>query len=389
MMGFRLPRRVPLQLMSDLSASEILRYQRHLTLPGFGEAAQLCLKAARVLVVGAGGLGCAALQYLAAAGVGTLGIVDDDRVSRSNLQRQILFVDTDVGRPKAEVAARRLRAMNPEIRCVAHAVRLTVANALELIGNYDLVVDGSDNFATRYLVNDACVLVGRPLVYGALSAFQGQASVFNYQGGPTYRCLFPEPPDPRDAPNCSELGVLGVLPGMVGVMQATETIKVLTDVGTPLSGQLLIFDALSMRQTVVQFKRVAAMADVTELRAIDFSCGVPVETVAEEITPAGLMAQMTALPALQVIDVRESWERKLCYIDSIHLPLGAILAHGVDLAALDLRSDLPTCVYCKMGGRSMKALKELKGYYGFSEIKSLAGGILAWTAAVDPSMPTY
>jgi molybdopterin/thiamine biosynthesis adenylyltransferase/rhodanese-related sulfurtransferase len=375
----------------NLSQSELLRYQRHLTLPGFGEAAQLKLKAARVLIIGAGGLGCPALQYLAAAGVGTLGIVDDDRVSRSNLQRQILYTDADVGRMKAEAAAERLMAMNPDISGVPHVTRLTMKNALELIGDYDVVLDGSDNFPTRYLVNDACVLTGKPLVYGALYTFQGQASVFNYQGGPTYRCLFPEPPNPKDAPNCSEIGVLGVLPGMIGVIQAMEVIKVLTGVGTPLTGKLLIFDALEMQQTVVKFKRVPEAADVTELTEFKFVCGVPAEASDDEISPEGLRSQIesTGASALQIIDVRESWERKLCQIESVHLLLQEILEQRADPTAAGLNPDLPTCVYCKGGVRSMKALKVLKAHYGFSEIKSLQGGILAWGESIDPSLTAY
>tara|TARA_B110000208_G_scaffold66130_2_gene85782 strand:- start:22460 stop:23593 length:1134 start_codon:yes stop_codon:yes gene_type:complete len=377
--------------MTTLSQSEISRYQRHLTLPGFGEAAQLKLKAARVLIVGAGGLGCPALQYLAAAGVGTLGIVDDDRVSRSNLQRQILYTDADVGEMKVAVAAERLMAMNPDIRCVRHALRLTVDNALELIGQYDLVLDGSDNFATRYLVNDACVLAGKPLVYGALHRYQGQVSVFNFEGGPTYRCLFPEPPNPKDAPNCSEIGVLGFLPGIVGVMQATEVIKVLTGIGEPLAGKLLIFDALKMSQTIVRFKRVPGYAQVTELKEIEYTCGVSsTESDSEEITPAELQAQMQLNgAALQVVDVREGWERVLYRIDSVHVPLGSILDQTADLEAAGLKTDLPTCVYCKGGVRSMKALQVLKSHYGFSEIKSLAGGILEWGEQIDPSIESY
>ena len=374
----------------DLSQSELLRYQRHLTLPRFGETAQLQLKAARVLIIGAGGLGCPALQYLAAAGVGTLGIVDDDRVSRSNLQRQILYTDADVGQLKADVAAARLMAMNPDIAAVAHATRLTVDNAIELISGYDVVLDGSDNFPTRYLVNDACVLAGKPLVYGALYTFQGQASVFNYQGGPTYRCLFPVPPNPKDAPNCSEIGVLGVLPGMVGTIQATEVIKVLTGIGTALSGKLLIFDALEMSQTVVQFKRVPEVANVTELIEVTFACGLAPETASEEITAEAFRAKMAAseIP-LQIIDVRESWERELCKIDSLHIPLKEVLGQQVDISAVGLKSDLPTVVYCKAGARSMKALKVLKSHYGFSDILSLQGGILEWGERIDPNIQAY
>ena len=278
--------------MSELSQDEILRYQRHLTLPEFGESAQLNLKQAKVLVVGAGGLGCPALQYLAAAGVGTLGIVDDDVVSLSNLQRQILFTEADVGRGKAELAAAKLQAMNPHIRCVPYATRLIPDNALELIGEYDVIVDGSDNFPTRYLINDACVLANKPLIYGALYTFQGQASVFNFEGGPTYRCLFPEPPRPEDAPNCSEIGVVGVLPGLIGVIQATEAIKVISGVGQPLSGNLLTLDALTMTQRLIRFQRVAAQAAVTELKLIDYACALPQQDSVVEVSAADLQADI-------------------------------------------------------------------------------------------------
>ena len=237
--------------MSELTLKEIERYQRHLSLPSFGKEAQLKLKAARVLVIGAGGLGCPALQYLAAAGVGKLGVMDFDLVDASNLQRQILFTEGDVGKPKASVAADRLRAMNSNIDVVDIAERLSEENALQIFQDYDLIVDGSDNFVTRYLVNDACVMTKKPLIYGAIYTFQGQVSVFNFQGGPTYRCLFPDPPDPKDAPNCSEIGVIGILPGLIGTLQASEAIKVITGVGEPLSGSLLLWDVLTMKQQTI------------------------------------------------------------------------------------------------------------------------------------------
>lgn len=369
--------------MTTLSTTEIERYQRHLTLAGFGELAQLKLKSARVLVVGAGGLGCPALQYLAAVGVGTLGIVDDDRVCRSNLQRQILYTESDVGQLKAEVAAVRLLAMNSDVCCEVHATRLTVANALELIDSYDLVLDGSDNFTTRYLVNDACVLAAKPLVYGALQSFQGQASVFNYCGGPTYRCLFPQPPRPEDAPNCSEVGVLGVLPGIIGVIQATEAIKVLTGIGEPLSGQLLIYDALKMSQTRLRFERVPELADVTELTDLQYHCSLPEEHLPEEMAVDALRALLAInSSAVQVIDVRERWERALFKIDSVHLPLRTILEQQADIAEFALQLDRPTVVYCKAGSRSLKALRVLQSEYGFTRVYSLKGGMQAWSAAL-------
>ncbi|MFH1008783.1 MAG: molybdopterin-synthase adenylyltransferase MoeB [Candidatus Latescibacterota bacterium] len=375
--------------MNELSSEEILRYQRHLTLPGFGEKAQRKLKETRVLVIGAGGLGCPALQYLAAAGVGTLGIVDDDRVNRSNLQRQILYTDAEVGQRKAEVAAARLTAMNPHITCVPYPTRLSVSNALDLIGAYDVILDGSDNFPTRYLVNDACVMSGKPFVYGALYTFEGQASVFNYQGGPTYRCLFPEPPDPKDAPNCSEIGVLGVLPGLIGVIQATEVIKLVTGVGEPLSGKLLLFDALTMSQHIVRFKRVPERAHVTELVQMDFLCGTSPEASPDEIDPEALRALLAKDTPCQLIDVREDWERAICRLESVPLPLAKLLAGQLDLEAAGLSPKLPTCVYCKSGVRSLKTLAVLRDRYGFTDLKSLRGGILAWAGSIDPAMRTY
>ena len=372
-----------------LSTSEILRYQRHLSLPGFGEAAQLKLKAARVLIVGAGGLGCPALQYLTAAGVGALGIIDDDRVNRSNLQRQILYTDADVGKLKADAAAERLIAMNPDITCVPHPTRLTTSNALKIISDYDVVLDCSDNFPTRYLINDACVLSGKPLIYGALYTFQGQVSVFNYQGGPTYRCLFREPPNPKDTPNCSEIGVLGVLSGIIGVIQAIEVIKVLTDIGSPLTGKLLLFDALEMKQTCIPFKRVPEAADVTELNAYTYTCSVDADISSDDISPQLLNDQLKLNKDLQVIDVRESWERALCKIDSVHIPLKQIIEQAVDPLAIGLHPKRPTCVYCKGGVRSRQALEVLKATYGFSDIKNLHGGILAWGKQINTNIQPY
>ncbi len=375
--------------MNTFSSHERLRYQRHLTLPGFGMQAQQKLKRARVLVIGAGGLGCPALQYLAAAGTGTLGIVDDDRVSLSNLQRQILYTETEIGTLKAEAATARLSAMNPGIVCRPYAVRLTAQNALDLIRAHDLVVDGSDNFATRYLVNDACVLAGKPLVYGAIQTFQGQTSVFNHQGGPTYRCLFPEPPDPKDAPNCAETGVLGVLPGMIGTIQATEAIKVLTGIGEPLSGVLLIFDALQMRMQRVRFQRVPASASVPSLSEWTYACGGVTPDPDDEMTAESLQAHLASGVPFQIIDVREDWERSICRIESIHLPLATLLNRQVELAPLGLQPEQLTCVYCKLGIRSLRALTVLREHYGFRAASSLQGGIQAWAERIDREMQTY
>ena len=368
--------------MSELTLQEIEHYQRHLSLPQFGEEAQLKLKASKVLVIGAGGLGCPVLQYLAAAGVGTLGVMDFDKVDVSNLQRQVLFAEADVGKSKAEVAASRLRAMNSCIEVVAIPERLTAGNALTLFNQFDLIIDGSDNFVTRYLVNDACVMAHKPLIYGAIYTFQGQVSVFNYRGGPTYRCLFPDPPDPKDAPNCSEIGVIGVLPGLIGTFQASEAIKVLTGVGEPLSGTLLLVDVLSMKQQTVRFQRVAGAANVTELKEIEFSCEVePKMEDREEIDVQELKIWMSEGRDFQLLDVREGWERAMAKIDSLHVPLGELLAPGSDLASLGLQQDKPLVIYCASGARSLMATRELGARSNFSTVLSLQGGIGAWVQA--------
>ncbi|MDA0347477.1 MAG: HesA/MoeB/ThiF family protein [Verrucomicrobia bacterium] len=369
--------------MSNFSLKEIERYQRHLSLPQFGEAAQQKLKDARVLVVGAGGLGCPVLQYLAAAGVGKLGVMDFDVVDASNLQRQILFTEADVGRPKAEVACERLRAMNSLIEVAAIPQRLTAANALDVFAQFDVIVDGSDNFTTRYLVNDACVLAKKPLIYGAIYTFQGQVSVFNYKGGPTYRCLFPDPPDPKDAPNCSEIGVIGVLPGLIGTLQASEAIKVITGIGEPLSGSLLLLDVLTMKQQTIKFNRVPEAADVKELVEIDFSCAVEETTpLSEEIDVDAFRKLLRNGSALQVLDVREDWERAISKMESFHIPLGQLLKDPQSIEASGLDLALPTVVYCKSGKRSMNALRRLREHHGFQDIHSLKGGMIEWERTV-------
>lgn len=368
--------------MNDFTTEELQRYQRHLSLPQFGLEAQRKLKAARVLVIGAGGLGCPVLQYLAAAGVGRLGVMDFDRVDASNLQRQILFTEADVGRPKAEVAAQRLRAMNRHIEVVEIPERLTAANALGLFAGYDLIVDGSDNFTTRYLVNDACVMTNRPLVYGAIYTFQGQVSVFNFNGGPTYRCLFPEPPDPGDAPNCSEIGVVGVLPGLIGTLQAAEAIKVLTGVGEPLGGTLLLVDVLSMKQQKVRFSRAANASEITELREIAYQCEVESSgEVREEIESEELAALFQESPELQILDVREPWERAMGRIESDHVPMGQLMAPDFEIKGTGLDKDQPLVVYCASGARSLQAVRKLRERMGFSSAWSLRGGIQAWVRA--------
>lgn len=363
----------------NFSKEEIARYARHLSLAGFGPEAQEKLKRGRVLVIGAGGLGCPALLYLAAAGVGCIVIMDGDRVDVSNLQRQVLYTSDDAGRPKAEAVAHRLRALNPLIDIVAIAGRFTPDNALERLRDIDVVVDGSDNFSTRYLVNDACVLAGKPLVYGAIQGFEGQASVFNWQGGPTYRCLFPEPPEPGSVPNCSEAGVLGVLPGLIGTIQATEAIKLLTGIGEPLSGRLLLWDSLAMTSRTVKLAADPRSREIRELPLEKYgkTCSVsPMQSTSDEIDGPELK---TKLNAVQLIDVREDWERAMGTIEpSAHLPLGQLAAGSVlgTLAALDARK--PTVIFCAHGIRSLRALAILRQRHGFTNAQSLRGGYEDW-----------
>ncbi|MGC6456164.1 MAG: molybdopterin-synthase adenylyltransferase MoeB [Coraliomargaritaceae bacterium] len=375
--------------MQGLNSDEMLRYQRHLSLPGFGPEAQLQLKKSSVLVIGAGGLGCPALLYLAAAGVGRIGIMDDDAVDLSNLQRQVLYTADDIGKSKAEVAAERLREQNPHVECLSYVERLDLDNAVERIGAFDLVMDGSDNFPTRYLVNDACVLAEKPFVHGAIHTFQGQVSVFNYEGGPTYRCLFPEPPNPADAPNCSEVGVVGVLPGLIGLYQATEAIKLLAGIGQPLSGRLLLLDALSMRQEIITFERDPEQAQASPLEWIEYNCGRAPSDVMEGITEVDPRQLQEDSTDYQLLDVREDWERAICALPGAHLPLGEILSGGADFGAVGLDAGKPTYVYCKAGVRSRQAAEAMQAHYGFKHLKNVQGGILAWAQQVDPSMPTY
>ncbi|MDB5233299.1 MAG: hypothetical protein JWR44_292 [Hymenobacter sp.] len=359
---------------TTFSAAETNRYSRHLLLPEIGLPGQRKLQAARVLVVGCGGLGCPVLQYLAAAGVGTLGLLDFDVVDDSNLQRQVLYTTADVGQPKALVAAERLHAQNPFIVLRPHQVQLSAANALSLFAGYDLVVDCSDNFATRYLVNDACVILGKPLVFGAIFKFEGQVSVFNYQKGPTYRCLYPQPPAPGEAPSCAEIGVLGVLPGLVGTLQATEALKIILELGEVLSGRLLLVDALGMRFQTMRFRVVAANQQLTGLAA-DYAafCG---ETSSEavvgrapEIDADALKAWQESGRPLQLLDVREPHEHARRSIGGRLVPLGQLARQLAGLAP-----DVPVVVHCASGVRSQQAAQLLLAH-GFAEVYSLRNGL--------------
>ena len=357
-----------------LSAAETTRYNRHLRLPEVGAAGQHKLKAARVLVVGCGGLGCPVLQYLAAAGVGTLGLLDFDAVDDSNLQRQVLYGPADVGRPKAEVAAEKLRAQNPFIALQVHQELLTAANALALFADYDLVLDCSDNFATRYLVSDACVVLGKPLVFGAIFKFEGQVTVFNYQNGPTYRCLHPVPPAPGEAPNCAQIGVLGVLPGLLGTLQATEALKIILEIGDVLNGRLLLVDTLSMRFQTIRFRPVAANQQLAALAA-DYAafCGeaplVAAPDAAPEISADKLKEWRQAGRPLVLLDVREPHEHARRSIGGQLLPLGQLAAR-----LGEIETGLPVVVHCASGVRSQQAARLLLEK-GFAEVYSLRNGL--------------
>lgn len=369
-----------------LSKEELKRYNRHLILPGFGKEGQEKLKNGRVLVIGAGGLGCPTLLYLTAAGVGTIGIIDDDKVDESNLQRQVIFDMHDIGYLKAEAAVQKLTAQNPNIGFEVCTERLTSKNALALISNYDLVVDGSDNFQTRYLVNDACVLANKPFVFGSIFKFDGQVSVFNYQGGPTYRCLFPEPPAAGEVPNCAQVGVIGVLPGIVGSLQAMEAIKLLSGIGDLLVGRLLHFDALSMQSTVFEFEKNPAI-EITELIDYDAFCGVEKQEVTDEIptiTPSELSILMGMQPIL-FLDVREDHELDICKIgEPQHIPLGEVTSR-----VAEINRDHKVVVYCHHGMRSAMAIKILKQEYGFNNLVNLEGGIHAWAEEIDDELERY
>jgi adenylyltransferase/sulfurtransferase len=370
------------------------RYRRHLTLPEIGLEGQQALLAARVLLVGAGGLGCPLAQYLAAAGVGTLGLVDDDVVDASNLHRQVLYTTNDVGRPKVEVAAERIAAMNPDVVVERHALRLTSDDALELLAAYDVVVDGTDNFPTRYLTNDACVLLGKPNVHGSIFRFDGQATVFDARHGPCYRCLFPEPPPPGAVPSCAEGGVLGVLPGLIALIQATETVKLVTGVGEPLYGRLLQYDALRMEFNEFRVRKdpkcpvCGESPSVTELIDYQGFCGLPAagEAPLSEVTAAEVRRRLDGGETLLLLDVREAAERETaCIAGATWIPLGELASRASELE--DWRNR-PVVVHCHHGGRSARGAALLQEQ-GFSQVSNLTGGIEAWSLTIDPSVPRY
>ncbi|TKD66265.1 molybdopterin-synthase adenylyltransferase MoeB [Flavobacterium sp. ASW18X] len=350
-----------------LSQEEANQYHRHLILDEVGVAGQLKLKTAKVLVIGAGGLGCPILQYLAAAGVGTLGIIDDDVVAISNLQRQILYSTDTVGQPKVDVAKKRLEALNPHVNIIAHNTRLTRDNALEIIREYDIVVDGSDNFATRYLVNDACVLADKPLVFGSIFKFDGQVTVFNYQNGPTYRCIYPNPPAEDTVPNCSEIGVLGVLPGIIGGLQASETLKIILGLGTVLSGTLLQIDVLSGKQLKLNFKRNPEINITELLPSYEAFCGI--SSSVQELTWAKVQENPSYY---NLLDVRTPEEREAHHLGGLHIPLSDL---NTQWNRIPISENL--VVYCQSGKRSAKAIHVLKEHLKETTLYSLKGGVNA------------
>lgn len=387
----------------DFSPQELAHYSRHLSIPEFGMDGQKKLKAAKVLAVGTGGLGAPMLQYLAAAGVGTIGLVDFDKIESSNLHRQILFGTSDVGRPKVEVAKERLQEINPHINIEVHETRITSENALEIMKGYDVVADGTDNFPTRYLINDASVMLDIPNVHGSIFQFEGQVSVFNYvdeegDRGPNYRDLFPEPPPPGLVPSCAEAGVLGVLPGIIGCIQAVEVIKVITGIGDTLAGKLFLFDALNFSTRTVNVTKnddnplTGKNPTITELIDYQAFCGIPSakesetkeEAEIKEVTVTEYQSWLNKGEQVQLIDVREPYEYEIAEIGGELIPLKTILDHSDQISR-----DKKVVVHCRSGKRSADAIKKLQDKYGFDNLYNLKGGILAWSEQIDKSVPSY
>lgn len=382
-----------------LSRDELRRYARHLSLPEVGVAGQVRLRDAKVALIGAGGLGSPLGLYLAAAGTGTIGVVDHDLVESSNLQRQVIHTAADVGTPKVRSASARIAALNPAVRVVPHETQLSSANALDILDQYDVVVDGTDNFPTRYLTNDACVLLGKPLVYGSVYRFEGQASVFDAKAGPCYRCLFPEPPPPGAVPSCEEGGVLGVLPGLIGMIQAVETVKLVVGIGEPLIGRLLTFDALEMRFRELKLRKdpdcpvCGRRPTITALIDYEAFCGIAPRTAegngtmageSADLHPVELKAKMDRGDRFELVDVREKHELDICALPYTKwIPIGDFAAH---IGELDPESEI--VVYCRSGARSGKAASMLR-QRGFKRARNLLGGVLAWSDDVDPSMEKY
>ncbi len=384
--------------MANLTHFELIRYNRHLILKDFGEAGQCKLKNASVLVVGAGGLGSPALLYLAAAGVGTIGIIDFDTVDISNLQRQIIFTSDDVGKNKAEAASLQLSKRNPLVLLKTYPKKLTSFNALDIIKEYDVVIDGTDNFPSRYLINDACVLLNKSFVYGSILTYEGQISVFNYPDGhgnfsANYRDLFPEPPEPASVQNCEEAGVLGVLPGIIGTMQANEVIKIITGIGEVLSQKLLLFDSLTMQQNIIQYRSQQTRQHIKYLIDYDDFCGVSRQKNKslnsnqknmKEVTVQELQKLKESGADFQLIDVREPHEFDICDLGGELIPQAEIPS-SVD--KIDTKKQV--VIHCRSGARSGNMVQWLEKNHGFENLYNLKGGILAWAKEIDTTMPTY
>ncbi|HEX7288528.1 MAG TPA: molybdopterin-synthase adenylyltransferase MoeB [Candidatus Angelobacter sp.] len=381
--------------LPTLSNEEVLRYSRHLIMPEVGMEGQQKLKAARVLCIGTGGLGSPLALYLAAAGVGTLGLVDFDVVDFTNLQRQVIHFTGDVGRPKLESAREKIAAINPFVTVKPFETKLTSQNALEIFADFDIIVDGTDNFPTRFLVNDACVFTGKPNVYGSIFRFEGQASVFAAKDGPCYRCLYPEPPPPGLVPSCAEGGVLGILPGLVGLIQATEAIKLILGSGDPLIGRLLLVDALGMKFRELKLRKnpdcVVCGTHPTVTKLIDYEefCGLrgqekPVsQSGVPEITVEELKRRLDAKEDFVLVDVREPHEYQICNLNGQLIPLGELPRR---VSELDPAKEM--VVHCRSGQRSARAVAFLR-QAGFAKVSNLAGGILAWADRIDPKVPKY
>jgi len=384
--------------MGKLTPEELQRYSRHLVLQDFGIENQVKLRDASVLIVGAGGLGCPALLYLTAAGVGTIGILDSDHLEVSNLQRQVLYTMADIGRNKAEAALARLSQLNPLTRFKPYPVRLTSINALDILGEYDVVVDGTDNFPTRYLINDACVLLNKPFVYASILQYEGQAAVFNVRessGGysANYRDVFPEPPSAESTPNCEQAGVLGVLPGILGCIQANEVIKIITGIGEPLRNRLLLLDSTTMEQTLIRITDHHAREKIKDLIDYEDFCGINAgknksltdkPLTMKEVTVQELKKLMDSNADFQLIDVREPHEYDICHLHGELIPMSDI-PHNVE----KISKDKQVVLHCRSGKRSGDMLLWLEKNHGFTNLYNLKGGILAWAKEIDPEFPTY
>lgn len=375
------------------SNQELARYSRHIILDGFGIEGQQKLKNGSILVIGAGGLGSPILQYLAAAGVGTIGIIDFDKVEESNLQRQVLYTISDLQQPKALTAKLKLLDLNPYITIQVYQEQLTSENAFSILKKYDIIVDGTDNFPTRYLVNDACVILNKPLVYGSIYKYEGQVSVFNLQNDKgqrsvNYRDLYPTPPPPDLVPNCAEGGVIGVLAGIIGSMQANEAIKILAGIGETLSGRLFIFDALDFTTRTIKIKKNKTLAPITHLIDYDEFCGLKTEknstSMVKEITVQQLKAMKDNGEDFQLIDVREGYEYEIVNIGGELMPLGEIMNHVEDIA-----TDKKVVIHCRSGARSASACMALQQHFGLDNLYNLKGGVLAYATEIDPSLPKY